>query len=145
MYRLKHFGKYVIKDKCQENIGICILKSQKYDKIADATQKPDILNNHFKSVFTTEDMSCIPDKDTSPIYTSIPGINSALNAMRNFLSNCDTNKSAVPDNIHAAFLKHVACEVALISTSLFKQSFNKKWHSAFFMEASLCYPNIQER
>ena len=39
--------------------------------------------------------------------------------MRNLLANCDTNKSPGPDNIHAAFLKQVASEIATLLTHLF--------------------------
>ena len=61
----------------------------------------------FKFVFTTEDTTSIPDKGTSP-YPSIKDINVTVNGVRNLLENLDTNKSPGPDNIHAAFLKHVA-------------------------------------
>ena len=42
--------------------------------------------------------------------------------MRNLLAECDTTKSPGPDNIHAAFLKQVASEIAPLLTHLFNQS-----------------------
>ena len=42
--------------------------------------------------------------------------------MRNLLENLNTNKSLGPDKIHAAFLKHVAFEIAPLLTHLYQQS-----------------------
>jgi len=42
--------------------------------------------------------------------------------VRNLLAKHNTNKSPGPDNIHAAFLKHIASEIAPLLTHLFQQS-----------------------
>ena len=52
------------------------------------------------------------------------------------LANCDTNKSPGPDNIHAAFLKQVASEIASLLTHLFNQSLTEgtvpaSWKQAY--------------
>ena len=70
--------------------------------INDSTEKAEILNKQFISVFTVEDTNTIPDKGTSP-YPSIPDINVTLDGVRNLLLISNLNKSAGPDNIHAAF------------------------------------------
>ena len=49
-------------------------------------------------------------------------INVTLNGVRNLLLKSDLNKSAGPDNIHGAFLKHTAFETAPLLTHLFNQS-----------------------
>ena len=87
--------------------------------VTDSTEKAKILNKEFKSVFTIEDTSTIPDKGTSP-YPSIPDINVTLDGVRNLLKS-DLNKSAGLDNIHAAFLKHTTFETALLFTHLFQE------------------------
>ena len=56
--------------------------------------------------------------------------------MRNLLENCNTNKSPDPDNIHAAFLKQVASEIAPVLSHLFKQSLTEgtlptSWKQAY--------------
>ena len=56
------------------------------------------------------------------IYPSITDIDITVNGVRNLLENLDTNKSPGPDNIHAAFLKHVAFEIAPLLTHLYQQS-----------------------
>ena len=67
---MKCFWRY-IKGKRQDNIENSALKSQTGNTVTESSEKAEILNNQFKSVFTVEDTSCIPDKGTSP-YPSIP-------------------------------------------------------------------------
>ena len=80
---LKGFWHY-IKGKCQDNVGIGTLNNQANYMVTDSTEKADILNKQFKSVFTTEDTSSILDKGTSP-YPSIPDIEVTLDGVRNLL------------------------------------------------------------
>jgi len=88
---MKHFWHY-IKGKCQDNIGIGSLKNTSGSIVTDSSEKAEILNNQFKSAFTIEGTSCIPDKGTSP-YPSIPDIDITVNGVRNLLAKCNTNKS----------------------------------------------------
>ena len=132
---LKRFWHYV-KSKRQDNVGIGALKNQANDMVTDSTEKAEILNKQFKSVFTVEDTSTVPDKGTSP-YPSIPDINVTLNGVRNLLLKSDLNKSAGPDNIHAAFLKHTAFETAPLFTHLFQQSLRKGIVPASWKQANV--------
>ena len=132
--KMKRFWRY-IKGKRQDNIGISALKSQTGNIVTESSEKAEILNDQFKSVFTVEDTSCIPDKGTSP-YPSIPDFDITSNGVRNLLENCNTNKSPGPDNIHAAFLKQVASEIAPVLSHLFKQSLTEgtlptSWKQAY--------------
>ena len=56
--------------------------------------------------------------------------------MRNLLKS-DLNKSADPDNIHAAFLKHTAFETPPLLTHLFQQSLRKGTVPAFWKQANV--------
>ena len=103
---MKHFWLY-IKSKPQNNIGIGILKNQSGSIVTDPSENAENLNNQFKSVFTIEDTTSIPDKGISP-YTSD--------------HKYQYYKSPGPDNMHAAFLKHVAAEIATLLPHLFHQS-----------------------
>ena len=42
--------------------------------------------------------------------------------MSNLLLKSDLNKSSGPDKMHAAFLKHIAFEIAPLLTHIFQQS-----------------------
>ena len=66
--------------------------------ITDPASKADILNQHFKSVFTTEDRSNIPDKGSSH-YPSIADFRITSEGVYRVLSNCNPHKSPGPDAI----------------------------------------------
>ena len=85
-----------------------IKEPHKQYMVTDSAEKAEILSKQFKSVFTAEDISTIPDKGTSS-YPSITDIDVTLNGMRNLLLKFDLNKSTGPDNIHATFLNHAHC------------------------------------
>ena len=104
--------------------------------VTDSTEKAEILNKQFKSVFTVEDTSTVPDKGTSP-YPSIPDINVTLDGVRNLLLKSDLNKFAGADIIHAAFLKHTAFETAPLFTHLFQQSLRKGIVPASWKQANV--------
>ena len=116
----KPFWRY-IKSKRQDISGISTLISSTGTIVSEPSEKAEIFNNYFKSVFTVEDLSDIPNKNTSP-YPSIPEINITLQGVINLLSGCNPHKSPGPDNIHAAFLKQASSEIAPMLTHLFQQS-----------------------
>ena len=62
--------------------------------------------------------------------------------MSNLLLKSDLNKSAGPDKMHAAFLKHTAFETAPLLTHLFQQSLRNGIANAKFLETSKRYHNI---
>jgi len=106
--RMKRFWHH-IKGKRHDNVGIDALKSQAGNTVTESSEKAEILNDQFKSVFTIEDISCIPDMGTSS-YPSISDIFMTVNGVRNLLAKCNINKSPGPDNIHGAFLKNTVSE-----------------------------------
>ena len=57
-----------IKVKQQDHTGISTLKDPENGQpITNPASKAGILNQHFKSVFTAEDRSSIPDKEPIPL------------------------------------------------------------------------------
>ena len=66
----KLFWKY-IKAKQQDKTGITTLKGPDGEAIAESLDKANILNKHFKSTFTTEQLDNFPSKPNSP-YPSMP-------------------------------------------------------------------------
>ena len=103
----------------QDSTGIPTLFSDGKE-FNTARHKASVLNNHFQSVFTLEDLSNIPSyhssvSSMSPIIISIEGIEPLLTKL-------DTNESAGPDQIPSYILKHCANEVAPILQVIFSQS-----------------------
>ena len=91
------------------------------EPISDSSSKADILNQHFKSVFTVEDRSNIPDKGPS-CYPSITDFCITPEGVHKVLSNCNPHKSPGPDAIHPYALKATATEVTPILTHIFQTS-----------------------
>ena len=111
-----------IKTKRKDHTGIGTLKDPVNGQpITDPASKADILNQHFKSVFTTEDRSNIPDKGSSP-YPSIADFRITSEGVYRVLSNCNPHKSPGPDAIHPYALKATATEVTPILTHIFQTS-----------------------
>ena len=69
----KPFWHYV-KSKQQDVSWISTLESPAGTIVSEPSEKAEIFSEYFKSVFTVEDLSNIPDKSTSP-YPSILEIN----------------------------------------------------------------------
>ena len=86
----------------QDISGISILTISDGATATEPSEKVEIFNKYFKSVFTVEDLSNIPDKGTSP-YPSIPEINITFQGVTNLLSNCNPHKSPSPDSLNVAF------------------------------------------
>ena len=61
--------------------------------LTDSTKKVTILNDHFKSIFTTDDnSSTIPNKRPS-LHPSLPAFEITEQGVYNILTNCDPSKS----------------------------------------------------
>ena len=74
--------------------GICTLTSFDGTVTSKPSEKGEIFNEYFKSVFTAEDLNNIPDKGTSP-HPSIPELNITLQRVTIcFLTVTRTNRPA---------------------------------------------------
>jgi hypothetical protein len=88
--------------------------------VADTKQKANILNEQFKSVFTTESIDNIPNKgvsahpDIPPLIITTPGI-------RKLLDNINPHKASGPDNISGRILKDLQNFTAPILTIIFSK------------------------
>ena len=113
---------HYIKSRKQENNGISTLINPINGHIiTNPVEKTDTLNQHFQSVFTSEDNSNIPDKGPS-LFPSLPTFEITEQGVYNLLSTCDTSKSPGPDSLHPYVLKATAAELSPILTHIFKQS-----------------------
>jgi len=70
-------GDTYIKTRKKTNESINCLKSNTGSLIFDLQQKSDILNTQFQSIFTTEDLTNMPNKGTTP-YPEINDIESSF-------------------------------------------------------------------
>ena len=91
--------------------------------VADTKQKANILNEQFKSVFTTESIDNIPNKGVSP-HPDIPPLAITTPGIRKLLDNINphTHKASGPDNISGRILKDPQNFTAPILTIIFQKS-----------------------
>ena len=127
---------HYIKAQRQEHTGISVLKAPiDGHTITDPSEKANILNQYFKSVFTEEGSKNIPHKGTS-LYPSIPTFEITTQEVYNILSNRNPCKSPGPDSIHPYALKATAAEVSPMLTHIFQQSLDSgivpiQWKHAY--------------
>ena len=79
------------------------------------------MNEHFKSVFTVEDLKDFPLINPST-YATMPDISISVFGVHKLLSDLNPFKATGPDAISARFLKETANEIAPMLTCLFNQS-----------------------
>lgn len=116
----KKFWAYV-KSKGQDSAGVAPLKNTDGFLQSNSAKKAEILNEQFRTAFTTEDTSCIPDKGDSP-FPAMDDIQVGEGGVRKLLRNLQTAKATGPDSIPAFILKTAADELAPILTRLFQLS-----------------------
>ena len=113
----KKFWNYV-KSRKTYNIGVQPLKSN--GKLhSEDTSKAEILNNQFKSVFTTDTED--PPTLTSN-YPAIDNLYICKKGITKLLQNLKVNSASGPDNIANRVLKYSAEEITPILKFIFNQS-----------------------
>ena len=117
----KRFWNYV-KYRRSDNSGIGTLKNGS-QLITDPTEKAETLNNHFKSVFTTDSQprpTVIPDNNTTmpPISVSVKGVYDQLRKLH-------VHKATGPDNLSARLLKETADVIAPALSNIYQLSLDR--------------------
>ena len=103
----KRFWSFIKQTKT-ENLGIPTLHSNDKMQTTDH-DKANTLNNHFKSVFTNEQLP-IPSKGPSQ-FPSIQTLDIGVNGIRKQLEALKPHKATGPDEIPARVLKETASEI----------------------------------
>ena len=122
-----------VKNMRKDASGIQALKNQGV-LVSDNKTKAELLNAQFKSVFTGEDMSALPDLVSKNI-PSIPDIIVSTDGVEKLLKNLNPNKATGPDGISPRVLREFASEIAPILTIIFQTSIDsgtipKDWKNA---------------
>ena len=115
----KKFWKYVKSKLRTDNVGVHPLKNDN-ETVSDNIGKANILNSFFKSVFTQEDMSTVPNigqtfPDIEPLEITSDGIQKLLHEL-------NPSKASGPDSIPNRILKECSHELAPLLAALFNQS-----------------------
>ena len=100
-----------------------------------AASKANVLNDHFHSVFTSEDLTNIPSIDNNvPIMSSLT---LSTEGIETLLSKLDTNKAPGPDQIPSYILKHCANEITPILQVIYNQSLQSAQLPADWLTANI--------
>jgi len=132
----RQFWKY-IKAKRQDKPDIPALFVD--DKpIHSSKDKANALNSHFKSVFTTEDLTTIPTIDNHTDVPDMPDISISEAGIYQLLTSLDEHKASGPDRISAYILKHCAGEIAPILHIIFTRSLSTNLLPNDWLKANIC-------
>ena len=129
----KAFYQYVnSKTKPKENISSLLKKDGTLSK--DDSEKTDILNTFFSSVFTQEDSQFIPNLDILNVNL-LDNFTVTNEQMEKALHSLNVNKSPGPDEIHPVVLKELAKELTVPLKILFDKTIScgkipSKWKVA---------------
>ena len=118
----KSFWKYV-KSKSHTRTGIGNIKDQNDNIVTDDTDKAEIFNSYFSSVFTIENNE-VPNFECRCDF-QLCDIVITVDKVRQLLKCINSSKSVGPDNVHPRFLKELANELALPVCIIFNKSLSE--------------------
>ena len=146
----KKFWKY-ISSKTKSKGKISVLKDPNNAETSDDFEKAELLNNHFASVFTKEDLTNVPDftLEVDDIII-MDQLELTDDGIKEYLLKLDPNKSSGPDGINGRVLKELATEISPILKTLYSRSLEEgtlpyQWREAhviaLFKKGSRRSPN----
>ena len=115
----KNFWKYIEHIR-KDQFGVAPLNVDD-TCINNSKDKAESLNKQFQSVFTSENLSHMPDCNGLSSST-MPNIIISIEGVQNLLESLDVAKAPGPDGIPTRILKLCAAEIAPILTVIFVQS-----------------------
>ena len=130
----KAFWRFISKLR-QDNQGIGDLNIAG-NIISDNKQKADALGNQFKSVFTHEGNSKLPNLNVSP-HGQIPKLTISLKEVHDQLSQINTSKSQGPDGMPPWFLNRYASHLTPRIHDIFQSSVHSGQVSKAWKEANI--------
>lgn len=132
----KAFFAYVrSKLKTREGIGDLIDKNG--NLASTNSDKAEVLNNYFSSVFTNEDLTNIPDPDPTGASECSTELLVTEEWTRKQLSETDPNKAPGLDGVHPRLLKELADELAIPFTKIYNASLSSGELPSVWKEAAV--------
>jgi len=118
----KAFFKYA-NSKRKVNVGIAKLKKSDNSFAEDDSDKSEVLNKFFKSVFVEEDVENVPDTNDRSDGQKIEELNIDEEQVLKILETLNPVKSSGPDLLHPRVLKEIRNTIVTPLTLIFKQSY----------------------
>jgi len=117
----KSFWQYTKSKKKPETSGVSPLRGKDGLLYSDTNIQANILNEQFKSAFTTEDTTTVPNKGQSP-HPTMPEIKINTNGVIKLLKSINPHKGTGPGNIPAHFLNNLSEELSQVLSFFFQLS-----------------------
>ena len=142
----KSFFAYVrSKSKC--NIRVGDLSNSQGQLVSDATDKAELLNDFFSSVFTRESVDAIPVP--APCFTGTASerlcdINVDSSVIADRLQSLRSDKAAGDDNLSPRLLKVLSSEIAIPVSLIFRKSLDTMQLCSERLAHSHCFSTVQE-
>ena len=119
--------------KCDSS-GVATLKKDGTN-YSEASDKAEILNDQFASVFTKDDCSSMPSSGNS-LKSEAPPLVIQDNGVRKILEGLNPYKASGPDEISSRFVKEMAPSISSALTLIFQASYDQgavpnDWKGAF--------------
>ena len=116
--RPKSFWTYV-KNQTKSREGLSPLITDNGETTETDSEKAEVLNNFFSSVFTREDFTNMPDPEPRYIQKPLMGADILVSEVNKALKKMNCDKSPGPDQVHPKVLKMCADSLAVPLTKLF--------------------------
>lgn len=113
------------KSKLVTKQGVANLTDSNGKQATTDTDKADVLNKFFCSVFTKEDLQSVPDCDDKNFSTVLDDIEIDNSTVLKLLRTLDISKSAGPDGMHPRVLKELADVVFEPLADVFRKSLSE--------------------
>ena len=110
------------KNKMKRREGIRDLIDSCGSKASSDSLKAEILNSFLSSVFTEENMECVPECKTRQCNTPVFSVDFTREPVLKKLKQLNSSKSPGPDGLHPCILKELAEELAQSLAQLFTES-----------------------
>jgi len=117
----KSFWKYV-RSQYKTSTCVCDLESPDGTLSSSDTQKAELLNAFFASVFTSEDMTHVPDLSERKFTSTVDSITVTPEKVCKLLNSLKTTKSPGIDAIHPLLLKECRNELCEVLSKLYESS-----------------------
>ena len=117
----KMFFQYV-NSKVKSKSGIADLNKEDGSKTKNDTEKAELLNSFFQSVFTIEDDGPLPDFENYDFENELKHCEVTTSSVKKILSGLNKNKASGPDEIPPSILSEAAEELTEPITLLFRRS-----------------------
>ena len=120
----------------KDDPGVSDLKIDE-DIITDDKGKAEILNDHFISVFTEEDLSTVPDMGVNP-KPCVGALKITVEGVVKQLKSLNPDKASGPDSMTSWFLKENGTIIAPMLTHIFQESVDTGTIPDQWKEANIC-------